>query len=35
MRKKYENPATLTMNYSFDPKLLDLVANTYEMKTTN
>lgn len=30
MRKKYDNPAPLTMNFSFDPKLLELVANTYE-----
>lgn len=30
MRKKYENPALLTINYAFDSRLLDLVATTYE-----
>jgi hypothetical protein len=29
MRKKYENPAMLTVNFTFDTRLLDLVANTY------
>lgn len=30
MRKKYENPALLTINFAFDSRLLDLVATTYE-----
>jgi hypothetical protein len=30
MRKKWENPAMLTVNFAFDTRLLDLVANTYE-----
>lgn len=29
MRKKYDNPALLTVNFAFDTRLLDLVANTY------
>lgn len=35
MRKKYDQPALLTMNYTFDPKLLELVANTYELRPNN
>jgi hypothetical protein len=29
MRKKYENPALLTVNFNFDTRMLDLIANTY------
>lgn len=30
MRKKWDSPALLTVNFAFDTRLLDLVANTYE-----
>ncbi len=28
MRKKYDSPAPLTVNFAFDTRLLDLVAST-------
>lgn len=29
MRRKYDNPAQLTVNFAFDTRMLDLVASTY------